>query len=255
MSRTVNPYSLLLRGVAIELVRQKDFYVLGILVLTFGFGALGAKVVGETTDAAATFLLNMGLTLASLCAHVLTLLMAARQIPREMQHRTIYPILARPINRAQYIVGKWLATSACGVFAFLVFFLFVLVTTPSREATSNALLVQLLFLQLASLGLAAASAIQLSLLWPTPVVLTVLGAWILAGHTLITLLRSAFGNAVFTWLVAYIPDFSKFNLVTRYTDGIPALPLATFVGLVVYAIMFIAFALWTSHLVFRRRQL
>ena len=49
----------------------------------------------------------------------------ARQIPAERENRTIFPLLAKPVTRAQVVAGKFLGCwLACGM-ALVVFYLFL----------------------------------------------------------------------------------------------------------------------------------
>src|SRR6516225_9549090 len=121
-----------LAGVVIkELYRRKDFYVLFILtaVLTvlLGFGNFfnDAKIV--------RYVKEICLLLIWVSALVIAIGATARQIPAERENRTIFPLLAKPVSRAQVIGGKffgcWLA---CGI-ALLVFYLFLGIVSASRD--------------------------------------------------------------------------------------------------------------------------
>lgn len=87
----------------------------------------------------------------------------------------------------------------------------------------------------------------------------ILGGLYLAGDKLIQLLNGAVSNSGISGLIQYlsnlIPDFSKLNLITRYTDGISSLSAGTFVGIVIYALLLIALSLMIAGLKFERRNL
>ena len=247
------------RGVFIELTRRKDLYVFGLLIIVFCIGALAMSVAGVKNPATGTFLLNLGMTLAYVFAHILTLLLAARQIPSEMESRTIYPILARPIARTDLLLGKWFASTLCGILAYVAFFLLVWIATPRLEAYSFPLLVQSALLQTTSLGLTAALAILMSLLIPKGLTVVLLGAAVFGGNMLLGIVQSAAAGkameALARWFTLYLPDFSKLNLTTRYTDGIKPLSGSVFLGLVTHGVFYIVAALGIGHIVFRRRPL
>lgn len=242
------------RGVALEMVRRQDLLVVALLLGLFLVGALAVRLVGIENPATGTFVLNLGLTLAYLCAHVLTLLMAARQLPDEIERRTLHPLLARPLDRGVVLLGKWGACAACGTATVLALGLPAWCVAPHLEAYHPGLLAQLILLQPFSLALVAALALAGSLLWPRGVNLVVGGGLLLVSDQLIGLLRHGAGRAV-AWCAQYLPDFSRLNLITRYTDGQDPLSALTLVGLLAYAAIFIVFLLSVAEQAFRRRTL
>src|SRR6478736_7349923 len=110
-------------GVVIkELYRRKDFYVLFVLTLLI---TLLVGAMRFFNDASIVRILKETcLWLIWISTIVIAVTTAARQIPAERENRTIFPLLAKPVTRADVIVGKffgcWLA---CGA-ALLVFYLF-----------------------------------------------------------------------------------------------------------------------------------
>ena len=114
-----------------ELYRRKDFYVLFVLtaVITLLMGSVSffhdTKIV--------RYVKEIALLLIWASALVIAIATTARQIPAERDNRTIFPLLAKPVSRAQVIVGKfagcWLA---CGL-SLIVFYLFFAVVSGTRE--------------------------------------------------------------------------------------------------------------------------
>lgn len=111
-------YWSLAKGVLLETVRRKDLWVvaiLGFLIIaasgTLGFfGMRGLEVFAK--DLAANVLGLFSTTLA--------ILTASRQLPEEIKNRTLYPLLARPITRFDFLVGKLLGAVLASWIAFLV---------------------------------------------------------------------------------------------------------------------------------------
>lgn len=246
-------------GVFIELTRRKDAYVLLFLMLLFLVAMLAVKIVGVEQAATGTFLLNLGMTLAIHAAHLLTLLLAVRQIPDEIENRTLYPLLAKPVGRDTLVTAKWLACAVCGTLVLGVLLFLGWAPAPHLEAYSAATLLQALCLFPLSLALLAALALCLSLVTPRAVVLLLAGGLYFAGPSLLAMARqhAAANEALrpLVWISAYLPDFSKLNLVTRYTDGIGPLSAIEFLGLAAYAAVFISLLLMLAVRVFRRRPL
>ena len=69
------------------------------------------------------------------CSLVIAIATTARQLHSEKENRTIFPLLAKPVSRAQLLLGKffgcWLATGL----ALFVFYLFLGLVAASREHT------------------------------------------------------------------------------------------------------------------------
>ncbi|GAB4314145.1 MAG: hypothetical protein Kow0059_05740 [Candidatus Sumerlaeia bacterium] len=259
--RQIELLPLIMRRVALELLRRKDAWVLLILMALFAAGVIVFRMVGIEAPATGTFLLNLGLTLAWFAAHLLTLLLAVRQIPEEIEQRTIYPLLARPLERATLLAGLWTACTASGVLCLAVLFAMAWLGVPKMEPYDAGLLAQLLALQAVSLAMMAALAMLASLIVPRGVALVALAALLVGGGQALDLLRERAAGvneaaaAAVRWGAAYVPDFSQLNLITRYTDGIGPLSAWEFAGLAAQGMIFTAAALVVAAAVFRRRNL
>ena len=105
-----------------ELYRRKDFYVLFILTVLITALAGSANFFNDARIVG--WLKELSLTLIWLASLVIAINTAARQIPAERESRTIFPLLAKPVTRADVIVGKFLGCwLACGL-ALVVFYVF-----------------------------------------------------------------------------------------------------------------------------------
>lgn len=109
--------------VILELKRRKDFYALFIItaLITLALGSVNFF----NTDSIVRYVKEICLFLIWISSLVIAVTTAARQIPAEKDHRTIFPLLAKPVTRGQVVLGKflgcWLATGLCLVFFYLFF--------------------------------------------------------------------------------------------------------------------------------------
>jgi hypothetical protein len=55
---------------------------------------------------------NLGAASISLCAAIVTIVLGATSLYREIEFKTIFPILTRPLRRHEYLLGKYLGTIA-----------------------------------------------------------------------------------------------------------------------------------------------
>ena len=103
--------------------RRKDFYVL--LILTVAISLLMGSINFFNDDSIVRYLKAGCLMLIWISSLVIAISTIARQLPMEKESRTIFPLLAKPISRAQLVTGKflgcWLATGLA-LLCFYVFF-------------------------------------------------------------------------------------------------------------------------------------
>ncbi|MGI8906769.1 MAG: ABC transporter permease subunit [Candidatus Sumerlaeaceae bacterium] len=250
---------LLINSVFLENIRRREFYVLLLFMGLFLLGAIVVRIVGIENAATANFLLNLGLTLAFGFAKLITLLTAARQFPDEMEQRTLYPLLAKPLSRSDYIIGKWAASVLTGLVTLAVLFLMAYIPVPRLEQYSPTCLLQMLLLEVTSIAMLAALAILFSLLLPKAFNLVLLVLTVLAGGRLLALIRNRFMDSpaydVVRWITGYFPDFSRLDLLLRYTDGLPALSAPEMLLRIFYAVAFTAFPLAIAARLLQSRPL
>ena len=116
-----------------EMIRRKDFYVLFILtaLITLLMGSI--NIFNDASIAG--YLKELALLLVWICSLIMAITTTARQLHAEKELRTIFPLLAKPVSRAQLLIGKFAGCwFACGLSLF-VFYLFLGIVAGSREHT------------------------------------------------------------------------------------------------------------------------
>ncbi|MBX7244535.1 MAG: ABC transporter permease [Candidatus Sumerlaeaceae bacterium] len=254
-----SPVLLITRAVLLETMRRRDFYALFIFMALFLLGALITLVVGIPNAATATFLVNLGLSMAFLFAKILTLLVATRQIPDECEARTIHPLLAKPVRRWQYLLGKWFAATLSGTIALSILFLMGWAPIPHLETFNAVTLLQTLLLQIVSLGFVASLGLLFSLLMPKIMSVVLLAIVIFEGDSIAGFIRarslgSTFGS-VCRWVAGYVPDFNHLDLTRLYTDGLPPLGPTDLLLRLGYGVGLTFVYLVIANAVFSRRSL
>jgi ABC-type Na+ efflux pump permease subunit len=100
------------RNTFTELVRQKVFYFLMIFaLLVIGNSAFMAKFSFQEQF---QMLKDISLGAMSVFGSLIAILATANFLPKDMEDRTIYTILAKPVPRFSYLLGK-----LCGIFGLL----------------------------------------------------------------------------------------------------------------------------------------
>lgn len=150
-----------------EMYRRKDFYVLFILtaLLTLLTGAAtffnDAKIVGVLKEVC--------LNLIWVSSLVIALTASARQIPAELESRTIFPLLAKPVTRWQVIFGKFLGCWLVAGIAIIVFYAFFGIVVGARTHSWPLVqYAQAAWLHWMALGVVVALAILGSILFSAP---------------------------------------------------------------------------------------
>lgn len=100
-----------------EAVRARVLHGLfALAIVTAGY----AMVVGEfALRSSMRVVSDLGAASVSIYAIIVAIVLGATSLYRELELKTIFPILARPISRTEYIVGKYLGT-LCTLMVFIM---------------------------------------------------------------------------------------------------------------------------------------
>jgi ABC-type transport system involved in multi-copper enzyme maturation permease subunit len=244
-----------------ELYRRKDFYVL--FVLTGLITLLMGSVRFFHDDKIVRYLKEICLLLIWISALVVAIGTAARQIPAERENRTIFPLLAKPVSRAQVILGKFVGCwFACGL-ALLVFYLFFGIIAGSREHYWPLLnYAQAFWLQWAMLGIVTAFVLFGSVVFAAPSsnatisLVLVVGILLLGGHlNQVALQQSEPLRSVVYTFYFLIPHLEWYDLREHIAFDQNVLPWAVCGLGSLYAALYTAMLLFATWLVFRCKAL
>ncbi len=244
-----------------ELYRRKDFYVL--FVLTAVITLLLAFVNFFNDDKIVRYLKEICLLLIWVSALVIAIVTTSRQIPAERESRTIFPLLAKPVSRWQVIVGKFLGCwLACGL-ALVVFYLFFIVVTCSKEGQwPLANYLQALWLQWMMLAVVIALVMLGSILFSAPSVnstisfIVVLGILLIGGHLNTVALQQPEPISTLLYIIYFaIPHLEFFDVRDLVIHGQELVGWLDCLLASLYAAVYAAAFLLASALAFRRKPL
>ena len=225
--------------VVLEFVRKKDFYVILILGFLFVLGVGTARTIGIESEESAKFLMNLGLSLSYLLAAILAVTMACRQIPAELENRTLLPMLARPVSRGEILAGKVLAVAALASATLVLLIAITYLPAPKSEGQRFAVLLQVVSLQLVALLLLTMLTVALSIVCSPPATVVVSLSLFMLGGPILSSVSRAIERRGTPWerlsehILAVVPDFSLLDHVQRFVEGQPAIefvPLAAMAG-------------------------
>lgn len=247
--------------VLLEMIRRKDVYVLFILTVLIGTGAAAVNVFDDPLVVG--YLKEITLLVIWISSLVITITSAARQIPVERESRTIFPLLAKPVTRAEVIVGKFLGCWLAAGSALLLFYGFFIVLTlfKSRELVLP-ILFQTVWLHWLALGIIASMAILGSLIFAAPasnatICFVIVGGILLLGRHLnkvASQLAEPVGSLVYG-LYFLIPHLEWFDVRDLVIHAQPPIPWGGWLLATPYALCYMTLFLFLAWLKFRRLPL
>lgn len=252
-------YWALARGVALEAIRRKDLWVVAILgflaISTAGalgfFGFQGLQVFAK----------DLGLNVLGAFSTIVTVITATRLAPDEIKNRTLYPLLARPISRVDFLIGKWIGATLVSWTAFALLGLTVAVALAIFGVQFEWILLQYAFCKALGLAVLAAVSITLSLYMTQSAATTLSLIVAFASGMVVRALTMAASTApglkpVFAFVNALTPQYGLFDLSGRAANlhwaPVPFWVVGT---LIVYAALYCAAMTSLSWLKFRRQAL
>jgi ABC-type transport system involved in multi-copper enzyme maturation permease subunit len=243
-----------------EALRRKQAWVLLIVTAVVMAGASMINVFD--LEQQATFAKLTPLLVIPFVAMVLSTFVAARQLPTEIRERTLYPLLAKPIHRWQWLVGKYIGIVLISWLIILVLFAIFQILIWVKGIEVNAFLYQGLFLMLLQIAVYDAMVLLLSLLLHADATIS-LGILIFVGSYLFEKpLWAAIEGAQSLWdrvlleaLYWIIPQFKLFDVTRAIRYNWEPTPITVLIPFVLYATCLIVVCLALGSLRLQTRDL
>jgi len=243
-----------------EAVRDRVLYNLVAFALLISAAAV---LVGEVSiDIERLVVVNLGLTAVSLFGVVIAIFIGIGLVSKEIEKKTLYTVLSRPVRRWEFVVGKFVGltgTLVVNTFLMAIGVLLALLYVAHRfEQADVWVLVALYFIVLQFLIVCALALVFSS--FSTPLMsavftfaLFVIGSLAddLRGFARIT---QGLPGVVATVIAYLVPNFSAFNIITQAAHGDPV-PGRLILYNTIYALLYSAMAISGAVLIFQRRNL
>jgi len=258
----MRPVWLIARSVLIEAVRRKEIYVIVLLSLMVIGGVMSVNFFGM--EGLTKFYREVALEVMSIACALMVVVLSCRQLPREFENRTIYPLLAKPVGRGSFLMGKLLGVLFAAGFCLSLFMLIFLIGTWYLGGEIPWIhLAEYVYLQMLAMTIISTLGFLFSLIMNLDAAITMGVLFYLTAN-------------IFTNGISYIYDFvgrvgKVIFLIVNY--GIPQLTLLDFsektvhaniwrpLGVVtlcyltLYAMVYIGVYFFLTMLLFRRREL
>jgi Cu-processing system permease protein len=243
-----------------EAVRDRVLYNL----IAFALLMSGAAVlVGQISiDIERLVVINLGLTAISLFGVVIAIFVGIGLVSKEIEKRTLYTVLTRPVRRWQFIVGKFFGLAgtlavntflmAIGVFAALLY------VSRHFQSSDAGVLVALYFIVLQFLIVIALALFFSSFSSPLLAAVFAFSLFVIGSFAEDLRGFAAMANGATRWLAtgaAYlVPNLSALNVVSSVAHEQPvSLQLIAFNT--AYSLAYVGMALCGTILIFDRRDL
>lgn len=243
-----------------EAVRDRVLYNL----IAFALLLSGAAIlVGQISiDIEKLVVINLGLTAVSLFGVVIAIFIGIGLVSKEIEKRTLYTVLSRPVRRWQFIVGKFFGLAgtlvvntffmAIGVFAALFY------VSHRFVRADGLILIALYFIVLEFLIICALALLFSS--FSSPLLSAVFAFSLFVIGSFAEDLRNFAGLAhgISRWLAigaAYlVPNFSAFNVIASIAHEQPIAGQLILQNSI-YAVLYATMALSGAVLIFEHRDL
>ena len=243
-----------------EAVRDRVLYNLVLFVLLLTGGAI---FLGElAADQEAKIIVDLGLGAMLLFGTFIAIFVGTGLVYKEIERRTLYAILAKPVGRGEFLVGKYLglcltlavnvAVMGLGVSLALLYVRRGYDPLVAQVWPAIALIyVELLIVVAVALLFSAFSSPALSALLTFAVF--IIGHFSADMRTLAAATGTRAARVLFGVLYYLLPNLSHYTQITDAGHGVMPSP-AAFAGAVAYAVCYITVLLAAATFVFNRRN-
>jgi Cu-processing system permease protein len=191
---------------------------------------------------------------------VLSITLASTGIPNDVESRTIYPVVARPLARSRYVIGKFLGafvTVAAGIAVMAVAFAVLIASYEGRFDGFLMLAIAFAMLEAAVICAVATSISTFASPAVTAAVTFIVYVFgtVKIGYVggMIERLPNAFEKATFGVIYHVLPNLECFNLKAALVHQ-DAVPSAYLVQVALYGACYAAFVLAAGSAHFARRE-
>jgi len=253
-----------------ESVRDKVLYNL----VFFAILMMGASyLIGQLTAGQDVKIIkDLGLAAMSIFGLFIAVFIGIGLVSKEVERRSIYSLLAKPVRRWQLLVGKYaglvltlvvnIGVMTVALYAVLVYLRWGVSPAVEKAWDAPALdpaLLKAIYLIFVELALVTAIALLFST-FSTPILsaaftfgLTIVGQYSTDLRNFQDVLDSPVAQQIARGLYWVLPNLGQFDIKLRIVHGLPV--SAGYLGTAtLYAALYIAFLLVVSALVFSRRD-
>ncbi len=244
-----------------EAVRDRVLYNL----VFFALLMIGAAIaVGQISIGIEQIVIvSLGLSAISVIGLLISVFLGVALVSKEMDKRTLYALLAKPVRRWEFLLGKFeglVLTLAVNTAAMALGLLLAMLYVKHSLERSDATVLVAVYFILLKLALVVALALLFSC-FTTPLLailftagLYIVGLYVQELRNLPLELLSPAMTAFTKWLSYLLPNFENFNVMAMAAHG-RAVPGALILQNTLYTVVYCTIVLAIASVVFSRRNL
>ncbi|MEL6139048.1 MAG: ABC transporter permease subunit [Cyanobacteria bacterium J06628_6] len=248
------------RNVFLEVIRDRILYLVVLFAILMALASILLPEIAAATED--KIILDVGLAGINVLALVITIFVGTGLINKEIEKKTVLVLIAKPVSRFEFILGKHLGLSAvlATVMAALTGVFFSVLLIQGIAFPAGAILVAVLFMLLEMVLLVAVA--MLFGVFTSSLLATLLTfAVFLVGHLSQDIVR--FGRVVDSenfqriarWIYLVLPDLERLNFKNEAIYGASLLPGPGELFLnALYALIYTALLIIITTNIFARRQ-
>ncbi len=243
-----------------EAVRDRVLYNL----ILFALLLIGAAVLFGTISVGieSTIMVTLGLSSISVFGLFMAIFIGIGLVSKEIDRKTLYNILSKPVARYEFILGKYLgllATLLVNTSIMTVGYFLALLYVNKQLSRHDLLGLEAIYFILLQLSLVTAVALFFSCI-STPVLSSLFTFLIFIIGNVSGNIRwfgEASGSKAVEWLAAalyyVLPNFSNFNVITSVAHR-QEIPVYLFEANSLYTLLYVTLLLAGSVLIFEERE-
>ena len=243
-----------------ELIRKKDFYVFIILFISLSVFLYNETFFG--VEGISRYLKEIGFSLIMLFSMIIAVTFSAKQIPSELDSKTVYPLLAKPVSRTELILGKFAGSVLISFITFTVFFALYLGFIFSKgEGAGYALMAQSYLFSMLLLVLLSSISVFFSQILTVSANVTIVFILYFSIYwyngVLRDLLTSQTQKFAYLYGILYyiLPHFEFYDTRIRLVHLWDPMPLWVVTAVTVYTVIYAGLVIWGACGIFRRKNL
>jgi Cu-processing system permease protein len=244
-----------------EAVRDRVLYNLVFFALLMMAAAVAVGQISIGIEQ--TVIVSLGLSAISVIGLLISVFIGVALVSKEMEKRTLYALLAKPVRRWEFLVGKFaglVLTLAVNTAAMALGLLLVMFYLKHSLERSDAVVLVAVYFILLKLALIVALALLFSC-FTTPLLAIlftvgfyIVGLYVQELRNLPVDVMSPAMAAFTKWLSYLLPNFENFNVMAMAAHG-RAVPGALILQNTLYAAVYCTIVLTAAAAVFSRRNL
>jgi Cu-processing system permease protein len=244
-----------------EAVRDRVLYNLVFFALLM---MAAAVLVGQISiDIEQTVIVSLGLSAISLIGLLIAIFLGVALVSKEMDKRTLYALLAKPVRRWEFLLGKFgglVLTLAVNTAAMALGLLLVMLYVKHSLERGDAVVLVAVYFILLKLALVVALALLFSC-FTTPLLailftvgLYIMGLYVQELRNMPVEVLSPAMAAFTKWLSYLLPNFENYNVMAMAAHG-RAVPGILIEQNTLYTVVYCTIVLMAAAAVFSRRNL